>query len=314
MPLIKIIATGGTIVNTDRGLISVAELLKDIPQAQELADFELAEAVRVRSGSIQLNHWLDIARLASEAANDPTVDGIIITHGTFTVEETAYFLHLTVQTRKPIVCVASQRPHSALGNDGDRNFLDAVKVALSPQAVCKGVLVVLHEEIHSAREVIKTNQRPGGFASPAHGILGHIEEDGVNFYNSPLRRHTFHSEFDIRAIRDLPRVDLVMAYVGADDAAAQACVKVGAQGLVVNGYAFNGNPAPGQREGLERLATSGVPIVLCSRGGQGRVPTNWQDPFIQGDTLVAHKARILLMLGLTKTKDPRELQRVFSEY
>jgi L-asparaginase len=142
-------------------------------------------------------------------------------------------------------------------------------VALSPDAREKGVLVVLHEEIHSARDVVKTNQRPGGFASLVHGVLGHIESDQVTFYHSPLRRHTFQSEFDIRQIGKLPRVDIIAAYVGADPAAALACVNAGAQGLVVHGYAFNGNPAADQREALTRIASSGIPVILSSRGGGG---------------------------------------------
>jgi L-asparaginase len=223
-------------------------------------------------------------------------------------------LHLSAPVSKPVVCVASQRTHDSVGNDGDRNFLDAVRVALSPDAAGKGVLVVLHEEIHSAREVVKTNQRPGGFVSPGHGILGHIEIDQVSFYRAPMRRHTHRSEFDIRRIARLPRVDVIAAYVGADAAAARAFTDAGAQGLVVHGYAFNGNPAIDQREELKRIAASGIPVVVSSRGGAGRVPSDSDNPFVTGDTLPAHKARILLMLGLTKTLDPRELQRIFNEY
>ena len=314
MPLIKIISTGGTIANTGQGLIGIDEVLKDIPQARGMADFEIIEATRVRSGQMRLAQWFDVAGAASAAAEDPRVDGIIVTHGTFTTEETAYFLHLVVRTEKPIVVVASQRKHDEVGNDGDRNMLDAIRLTLSPEARGKGVLVTLHEEIHSAREVVKTNQRPGGFHSLGRGILGHIEEDQVSFYYAPTRRHTFRSEFDLREIRELPRVDVIAAYVGGDDTAAHACVAAGAQGLVISGYAYNGRPSADQLAGIEKIAASGIPIVLSNRGGQGRIPVNWEDPFIQGDSLVPHKARILLMLGLKKTKDPRELQRIFNEY
>ena len=244
----------------------------------------------------------------------PRVDGIIVTHGTFTTEETAYFLHLCVHSEKPLVVVASQRKHDEVGNDGDRNMLDAIRLVLTPDARGKGVLVTLHEEIHSAREVVKTNQRPGGFQSLGRAMLGHIEDDQVSFYAAPTRRHTFRSEFDIRDISELPRVDVIAAYVGADDAAAQACVAAGAQGLVISGYAYNGRPSADQLAGIEKIAAAGIPVVLASRGGQGRIPVDWDDPFIQGDSLVPHKARILLMLGLTKTKDPNELQRMFNEY
>jgi L-asparaginase len=185
---------------------------------------------------------------------------------------------------------------------------------LSPDTRGKGVLVTLHEEIHSAREVVKTNQRPGGFHSLGRGLLGHIEEDQVSFFYAPTRRHTFRSEFDIREISEFPRVDVIAAYVGGDDAAAQACVAAAAKGLVISGYAYNGRPSADQLAGIEKIAASGIPVVLSNRGGQGRVPVDWNDPFIQGDSLVPHKARILLMLGLTKTKEPRELQRMFNEY
>ena len=314
MPLIQIIATGGTIANTSHGLIAFDDVLKDIPQARALADFEVFEATRVRSGQMRFAQWFDIARAASAAADDPRVDGIIVTHGTFTTEETAYFLHLCVHTEKPLVVVASQRKHDEVGNDGDRNLLDAIRLVLSPEARGKGVLVTLHEEIHSAREVVKTNQRPGGFHSLGRGMLGHIEDDQVSFYATPTRRHTFNSEFDIRDITELPRVDVIAAYVGGDDAAAQACVAAGAQGFVISGYAYNGRPSADQLEGIQKIAAAGIPVVLSNRGGQGRIPVDWNDPFIQGDSLVPHKARILLMLGLTKTKDSAELQRMFNEY
>lgn len=314
MPLIKLIATGGTIANTGHGLIGIDQVLGDIPQAKDMADFEVFEATRVRSGSIRLSHWLDVGRAAASAAADPRIDAIIVTHGTFTTEETAFFLHLCVPTEKPLIVVASQRKHDEIGNDGDRNMLDAIRLALTPEARGKGVLVTLHEEIHSAREVVKTNQRPGGFQSLGRGILGHVENDQVSFYAAPTRRHTSKSEFDIRAIDAFPRVDIIAAYVGADSAAAEACVAAGAKGLVIHGYAYNGRPSVDQLDGIQKIAASGIPVVLSNRGGQGRIPVDWNDPFIQGDSLIAHKARILLMLGLTKTNDPKELQRMFNEY
>jgi L-asparaginase len=193
-------------------------------------------------------------------------------------------------------------------------MLDAIRASLTPEASGKGVLVTLHEEIHSAREVVKTNQRPGGFHSLGRGILGHVEDDQVSFFYAPTRRHTFRSEFDMREISELPRVDVIAAYVGGDDVAAKACVTAGAQGLVISGYAYNGRPSADQLAGIEKIAEAGIPVVLSNRGGQGRIPVNWDDPFIQGDSLVPHKARILLMLGLTKSRDPRELQRMFNEY
>ena len=139
---------------------------------------------------MRLEQWLEIGRAVADAALDPGIDGVVVTHGTFTVEETAFFLHLTVRTDKPIVLVCAQRMRDARGTDGERNLLDAIRTAATPDARGKGVLVVLHEEIHSAREVVKTNQRPGGFKSVGRGLLGHVERDRVSFYHAPLRRHT----------------------------------------------------------------------------------------------------------------------------
>lgn len=314
MPLIKIVSTGGTIANTSGGLIDINDVLRDVPQAGEIADLEITEATRVRSASMRLPQWLEIAHAVKDAADDPRIDGIVVTHGTFTVEETAFFLHLTIRTEKPLVMVASQRMHDVFGNDGDRNLVDAIRVASSPDAAGKGTLVVLHEEIHSAREVIKTNQRPGGFVSPAHGIIGHVEKDQVSFYYEPLKRHTSRSEFDIEEIETLPQVDIVAAYVGASDTAAKACIAAGAQGLVVNGYAFSGRPSADQRDGLVEIAAAGTPVVLVNRGGGGRIPVDRDDGYLRADTLVAHKARILLMLGLTRTAEFGELQRMYNEY
>lgn len=314
MPLIKIVSTGGTIANTSDGLIGLDDVLKAVPQAAGYAEIEIDEEIRVRSAQMRLPQWLDIARAVKAAADDARVDGVIVTHGTFTVEETAYFLHLTIRTGKPLVMVAAQRMHDALGNDGDRNLVDAVRVAASAEAAGKGVLVVLHEEIHSAREVIKTNQRPGGFVSRGGGILGHVEKDQVSFYTAPLRRHTGDSEFDIGEIDGLPRVDIVSAYVGADDAPARACVEAGAKGLVLNGYAFSGRAAADQNDGLMAIAASGIPVAIVNRGGGGRIPVDRNDGYLRCDSLIAHKARIVLMLGLTKTGDLGELQRMFNEY
>jgi L-asparaginase/Glu-tRNA(Gln) amidotransferase subunit D len=180
------------------------------------------------------------------------------------------------------------------------------------------VLVVLHEEIHSAREVVKTNQRPGGFASRGVGLLGSVENDRVNLYRAPLRRHTVESEFDIREMVDLPRVDILAAYPGADDAAVCAFVAAGARGIVINGIAYSGAPARGQVAALAEALEAGVAVVQASRGGAGRVP--WvseyypPSPFMKGDNLPAQKARVLLMVALAGPGGSGELQRVFDEY
>ena len=179
MPLVKIVATGGTVANTVTGRLSVDELLRDIPEAKEIADLEISDVLRLASRTFTPSEWLKIGYAVADAAEDDRVDGIVVTHGTLTAEETAYFLHLVVRTSKPIVIVCAQRKHRMSGNDGDRNFLDALRIATSESAQGKGVFVTLGEEIHSARDVVKTNQRPGGFVSRSGGILGHVESDGT---------------------------------------------------------------------------------------------------------------------------------------
>jgi L-asparaginase type II len=314
MSLVKIVATGGTVANTVTGRIGVDELLRDIPEAQKIANLEIADILRLASWEFTPSEWLKIARAVADAADDQRVNGIVVTHGTLTAEETAYFLHLVVNTRKPIVIVCAQRRHRLLGNDGDRNFVDAVRIAASEAAHDKGVLITLGEEIHSAREVMKTNQRPGGFVSRGAGLLGHVESDQVTFCRAPTRRHTAQSAFNIRDVDQLPRVDIVASYPGADHVPIRALVEAGCQGLVVDGYAYSGKPTAAQEEELKGVVKGGIPVVCANRGRGGRIPVVPVSVFVQGDDLVANKARILLMLALTKTTDRIKLQSIFSEY
>jgi L-asparaginase len=255
-----------------------------------------------------------------EPADDRTV-GVLLTPGTYTHEETAYLLHLVVKTTKPVVVVSSQRRHGTIGNDGDRNLVEAVRVAVSPAARGHGVLSVLNEEIHSARDVVKTSGRPGGFRSGDLGILGYVDESDVAFYRTPLRRHTTGSEFDVADLRGLPRVDIVYTAVGVDGVGVNALVAAARPaGVVVGGFSFDGTPAPRQLEELRSAAENGVAVVLTNRGLGGRVPrpAEWSklrgEPFVSGDTLTPQKARVLLALGLMRTSDRRDLQRIFDEY
>lgn len=318
MPTIKLLATGGTIANTLSGRIHIDQVLDTLPEARALASFESEELMRVGSMSVDPAGWLQLGRAATQAARDPRYDAILVTHGTLTAEETAYFLHLTVQTDKPIGVVASQRPHGTPGNDGDRNLVEAVRVLLHPQAAGKGVLLLMHEEIHCAREVVKSNQRPGGFVSRGVGLLGSVESDRVSFYRAPLRRHTSRSEFNAADMTELPRVDIVASYPGADAVCVRAVMDAGARGIVVQGPAYSGSPTQEQRVVLEEAQAQGIAVVQASRGGAGRVPF-WspgypESPFLKADNLPAQKARVLLMAALTQHSAHAELQRVFDEY
>ncbi len=320
MPHIRMISTGGTIANTVDGRVSIASVLDDIqrdhPEEHPRlpADISVDDVLLRGAETFTPRDWVTIASAVQSAADDSATDGIVVTHGTFTAEVTSYFLHLAVSSRKPIVVVASQRKHGTVGNDGDRNLIDAVRVACHPMASGKGVLVLLNEEIHCAREVTKTSRRPSGFKSDHSGVLGTVSDDDVFFYRSPTRRHTSESEFAVPH-STLPRVDIVATYAGADGVAVEAFREAGARGLVVNGFSYSGKPHKDQRPALDAAIEQGVPVVLVNRGGDGRMPIPAEiDGYVRGDNLSAQKARVLLSLALTKTTDPSVLQRFFSEY
>ena len=321
-PVIHIVATGGTIANTLDGRIPIQQVIADIrknfPETHKLLDsvnFEVTDLIRVGSGQLTGGNFLQIARTVNRVIQDPGVKGVIVTQGTTTSEDTAFFLQLLVRSEKPVVVANSQRRHGTVGNDGDKNFIDSVSVVLSPEAVGKGAMVVNNQTIKSGRDVLKTSVRPDAFVSGEFGVLGIIEEDRVDFYRAPTRRHTYRSEFDIQSITALPKVEVIYAYFDADPALIQAAVDAGAKGIVLNGFTTRGSPHGSQRPTLEALADKGMPIVVTARGGiNNRIPLDAESKFIEGDNLVAHKARILLQLALTKTSDLQEIQRIFSEY
>jgi L-asparaginase len=318
-PTIAIVATGGTIANTDTGRLGVDQVLADIQSRHPttdpaaLARLPIEEVIREGAETFTPAEWVLIASAVQARVDDPNVTGVIVTHGTYTAEETAYFLHLAIRTEKPVVVACSQRKHGTIGNDGDKNLYDAVRVASSPTAIGRGVMLLLNEEIHSARDVTKTNQRPSGFNSGGYGFLGSVELDGPTFYRSPSRRHTANSEFEVPKA-PLPRVDVVATYAGADGTAVDAFVAAGAKGIVVNGFSFSGKPHYLQLASLDAAVAQGIPVVLVNRGGQGRIPVEMGNGFVRGDNLTAQKARVLLSLALTRTSDAGELQRIFGEY
>jgi L-asparaginase len=250
-------------------MLTVEALLEDIrsfPSGTDPSDYaslELVDLVRTGSEQFTPSDWIEIAEGVQEAAADESIDGVVVTHGTFTAEETAYFLHLTLNTSKPIVLVCSQRPHSTLGNDGDRNLVDAIRVAADGATSGLGVMLVINEEIHSARGVEKASGRPDGFRSLNNGMLGQVYLDGPAVYRMPRRRHTASSEFSIPS--DFPRVDIVATYAGADGAAVDALVARGVDGLVVNGFSFNGMPHPLQADSLQSAVAAGVSVVVVNR-------------------------------------------------
>lgn len=322
LPLIKIVATGGTIANTPSGRLHAGEVLEAIPDLKKVARLEVEEIIRVGSSSITVANWLTLSKRINEIfAKEPEVKGVVVTHGSNTVEETGYFLSLTVKSEKPLVLTAAQRQFTTLSSDSPKNFLQAVRVAVSDQAKGKGALIVANDSIHAARDVTKLiSYRLETYSSKDLGALGFVDEDQVTFYRTPVKKHTTASPFDVSEMQKLPRVDIIYSYADADGVLIEAAVEHGkADGIVIAAFP-TGSPTPAMETAIAKVIAKGVPVVMTNRGGIGRVrdtrarPGAERSAHVWGDNLTPHKARILLMLALTKTKDPKELQRIFDEY
>lgn len=320
---ILVIATGGTIANTEhRGRIPVEDVIADIerhhPEVSVGGRFaiEVQEVVREAAETFTPDTWARIATAVQEGADRDDVRAVVVTHGTYTVEETAYHLHLTVDTHKPLVITCSQRKHGTLGNDGDRNLVDALRVAGDDAAAGLGVLLVANEEIHCGRDVVKVSRRPDGFASRPFGPLGSVDEDRVALHRAPLRNHTARSELRRPRPGAAPRVTVIAVHPGATAAPVLAAVEDGVEGIVIQGYAYAGRTTSDQQAAAEVAAGAGVPVVLVSRGREGRVPVPAEgDPFVRGDDLATSKAVVLLTAALGSGRRDREaLQRLFDTH
>jgi L-asparaginase len=250
------------------------------------------------------------------APNAPA--GVVITHGTATLEETAYFLHLTVKSDRPVVITGAMRPPSALGTDADLNLLDAIRLAAAPEAAGRGVLTILNNEIQSARDVTKSNAfRVDTFGSRDFGVLGYVDADArVLFYRTVTRPHTTATPFDVRRRKDLPRVDILYSYAGADGVLVDALTARRPDGMVLVGFGGGSYPAAFLEAG-KRAVQAGIPVVLATRSWSGRVvttPKKDADGFIVCDDLMPQKARILLMLALTVTHERQAIQEMFYRF
>jgi L-asparaginase len=313
---IAVLGTGGTIGNTTAGRIAIADVVASVGARPDvdLPPVEAHEARRIAGSEIAPSDWLAIRDQAQALLDRPDVAGLVVTHGTFTAEETAYFLHLTLDTGKPVALTCAQRKHDALGNDGDRNLVDAIEVVRGGSTAPAGVVVVVGQEIHSARDVVKLSQHPGGFGSRDVGLLGTLEDGEITVYRQPTRRRTSGSELvGLGPARELPRVDIVETYAGADGTAIDAFAAVGAKGIVVNGFPYSGKPTQAQAEAIDRAAARGCAVVVTNRGAHGRVPARTAGRAVGGDDLTAAKARILLMLAIACGLEG-DLPRVFAEY
>jgi L-asparaginase len=320
LPLVKVVATGGTIANTPSGRLHAGEVVDAIPALKKIARLEVEEVIRVGSSSITIENWVRLARRINEIlSREPEVKGVVVTHGSNTVEETGYFLSLTVKSDKPVVLTAAQRQFTTLSSDSPKNFLQAVRVAVSDEARGKGALIVTNDVINAARDVTKNmSYRLETYNSRDLGALGFVDEDQVTFYRAPVKQHTTATPFDVVRLQKLPRVDIIYTYADADGALIEAAVTQGrAEGLVIAGFP-TGAGTPAMEEAVKRVTAKGIPVVMTNRGGMGRVTETRAGegprPYIWGDNLTPQKARILLMLALTTTKDPEELQRIFQKY
>lgn len=329
-PKVAFIGTGGTIASLGRGpldlqdygaagnVLHADELLARWPEVKLVADIVPVRYRNVPSPAIAYPDWKELVALCARLVQDhPDLAGIVIGHGTATLEETAYFLNLTVKVPVPVVLVGAQRPSSALSSDAGLNLVNAIRTAASPEARGMGVLVMLNDEIHAAREVTKTSTlRLQTFRTPDFGVLGHADGDAIVFYRRPVRRHAPDAEFDISKLDALPRVDIAYAYAGGDGTAVRAFVAAGARGIVSAGFAPGFVP-PGDFTALSEAAAGGVIVVQSTRAGSGRTHRGQRlakAGFLIADNLNPQKARILLSLALTVTSDPEEIMRIFRTY
>ncbi len=332
LPVVWVLATGGTIsgggasssILTEYrvGAYTGTELVAAVPDLADHATIRVEQVANVGSPNITFDDWLALAaRIDAIFRDDPNAAGVVITHGTNTLEETAYFLNLTVRHDRPVVLVGAQRPATAISADGPLNLLNAVRTAASPEARGKGVLVVLNDEINAARDVTKTSTyRVETFRSRDLGFLGYVDGDRVAFYREPTRRHTADSEFDLAGVTAFPRVDIVYSYVEPNPVLIDALIEDGVDGIVLAGTGA-GIISLRERGALDRVTELPVDarpvLVRSNRTGSGRVvplPAYDELGMVAGDTLNPQKARILLMLALTKTRDVDEIRRMFREY
>ena len=327
-PHVRIVATGGSISGLGPHRLDyllypelgrrmpIEEMLARIPEAQDIATVQGENLLTVGSPAVGPAEWLQLAQRINHLFQEaPHLTGVVVTHGTATLEETAYFLHLTVKSDRPVVVTGAMRPPTAMGTDADLNLLDAIRLAACPEATGRGVLTVLNNEIQSAREVTKTNTlRVETFASPHVGFLGYVDSDAQPvFYRAVTRTHTTATPFDVAGRTALPRVEIVYAYGGADGALVQAAQQVGIDGLIVVGFGSGSFPSV-FLDACAEVVGAGVPVVLASRAISGRVimtPRKQERGFIVSDDLLPQKAGILLMLALTVTQDRQAIQELF---
>ena len=325
LPVVKLIATGGTIAmkidpvsKAPVPAITGEDLVSTVPEIAKVARIEVLNISNVPSGYMDPPRWIELQKAVVETLARSEVAGVIVSHGTDTLEETAYFLDLTVPGEKPIVLIGAQRNASEKDFDGPRNLLNAARICVSPEAKGKGAMIVLNNQINAAREVTKTHTSDvETFKSGDFGFLGTADTDRVIFYRSPLRRQHISIQMP-----KLPYVEIIAAYGGADGTLIKAAVNAGAKGLVIQALGW-GNVNIPMYEAIQEVTAKGIPVVISTRVPNGRVlpvygyigggNTLKQVGAIFADNLSPQKARLLLMLALQTTSKAEEIQKVFDK-
>lgn len=320
LPRVRVIATGGTIAGrATGGQLTGAQIVEAVPELADVARIEVEEFSRIGSSAMTPDHWLRLSRRVDELlAADPELAGIVVTHGTDTMEETGYFLHLTVDSERAVVMVGSMRNSSAVSADGPANLLSGVRVAVHPDAHGKGVLVVLNDEIHSARDVRKTdNNRVDTFVSREWGALGVVDADRIVFRREITTRHTSSSELRMDGVvTELPSVPVVADFAGNDGSVLRTWMDRGIDAVVVQAFG-GGRASPGMRAAVADVAERGIPVVMASRVPEGRILSgagDVEDGILVAGDLPPHKARVLMMLALLKDREPAGLQRLLDTH
>jgi L-asparaginase len=328
LPNVVVLATGGTIagaaatdtqVGYTSGQLGVDQLIAAVPQAKKLANLRGEQISNIGSQDMSDEVWLKLANRVNELAQVPDVEGIVITHGTDTIEETAYFLNLVANTAKPIVLTGSMRPATALSADGPLNFFNAVAVAADRDSAGRGVLVVLNDWVHGAASLTKTSTTAvQTFMSPLSGLVGTVSYGKVEYNRQPIGKHTSESEFSLQGVTALPRVDIIVAHENMDGTLIDAAAAAGAKGIVIAGVG-NGNMTKAAVDALAAQAKKGIVCVRASRVAVGRVERNVEVDddklgFVASMDKNPQKARVLLRLALLKQRPVSDIQRIFSEY
>ncbi len=328
LPNIKILATGGTIAgagqsatnsNYTAGKVGVDELIAAVPDMTKVADISGEQVVKIGSQDMNDKVWLTLAKRVNALLAQDDVDGVVITHGTDTMEETAYFLDLTVKSNKPVVLVGSMRPSTAMSADGPMNLYNAVVTAADKDSIGRGVLVAMNDSVFDARDVTKTNTTAvETFKSPNFGALGYIHNSDVMYQRSPEHKHTVKTVFDVSKLNQLPKVGIVYNYSNASDLPVKALIAAKYDGIV-NAGVGNGNIYHSIFEQLAKASKDGIMVVRSSRTPTGATTLDAEVDdakygFVASGTLNPQKSRILLMLSLTQTHDYKEVQKMFQYY